>query len=72
VHLLGNELVVGLGEPPMLLGLVQEPSPHQAGCGCRSQRAQTHRLAFVMFAELRSAGHYVVFPFVLSPVIEAL
>jgi hypothetical protein len=49
-HFLFDELTIGLREPPMLLGLVQEPSPHQAGCDCRGQRPQTNRFAFVLLA----------------------
>jgi len=49
-HFLFDELTIGLREPPMLLGLVQEPNPHQAGCGCRGQRPQTNRFAFVLLA----------------------
>jgi hypothetical protein len=45
----------------MLLGLIEEPFPHQTGCDCRGQRPQASRLAFVMLAELRSAGHYAHF-----------
>jgi hypothetical protein len=34
----------------MLLGLVEQPSPHQICCDSRGQRPQASRLAFVMLA----------------------
>jgi len=49
-HFLFDELTLGLREPPMLLGLVQEPRPHKAGCDGGGQRPQANRFAFVLLA----------------------
>jgi hypothetical protein len=49
-RLLRDELILVRGEPPMLLGFVEQPSPHQVGRDSRGQRPQASRLAFVMLA----------------------